>query len=118
MRRVDRLGDDVAKLLSMAAVIGRTFDLEVLSTIAEQREDDVLDVLEQAVTAALVTEVGELPGRFRFEHALIEHTRTPMSSPITASFLFRIDHVAVERRLIVSVPTWADRSPRVLHRVA
>ena len=53
MRRVDRLGDDVAKLLSMAAVIGRTFDLAVLSTIAEQPEDDVLDVLEQAVTAAL-----------------------------------------------------------------
>ena len=74
MRRVDRLGDDVAKLLSMAAVIGRTFDLEVLSAIADQPEDDVLDVLEQAVTAALVTEVGELPGRFRFEHALIEHT--------------------------------------------
>ncbi len=74
MRRVDRLGDDVARLLSMAAVIGRTFDLEVLSAIAEQREDDVLDVLEQAVTAALITEVGELPGRFRFEHALIEHT--------------------------------------------
>jgi class 3 adenylate cyclase/tetratricopeptide (TPR) repeat protein len=74
MRRVDRLGDDVARLLSMAAVIGRTFDLAVLSTIAEQREDDVLDVLEQAVTAALITEVGELPGRFRFEHALIEHT--------------------------------------------
>jgi class 3 adenylate cyclase/tetratricopeptide (TPR) repeat protein len=74
MRRVDRLGDDVAKLLSMAAVIGRTFDLEVLSVIAEHAEDDVLDVLEQAVSAALITEVGELPGRFRFEHALIEHT--------------------------------------------
>ncbi len=74
MRRVDRLGDDVGKLLSVASVIGRTFDLAVLSTIADQSEDDVLDVLEQAVTAALVTEVGELPGRFRFEHALIEHT--------------------------------------------
>jgi class 3 adenylate cyclase/tetratricopeptide (TPR) repeat protein len=74
MRRVDRLGDDVAKLLSMAAVIGRTFDLAVLSAIAERSEDDVLDVLEQAVAAALITEVGELPGRFRFEHALIEHT--------------------------------------------
>jgi class 3 adenylate cyclase/tetratricopeptide (TPR) repeat protein len=74
MRRVDRLGDDVVRLLSMASVIGRTFDLEVLSVIAERPEDDVLDLLEQAVTAALITEVGELPGRFRFEHALIEHT--------------------------------------------
>jgi tetratricopeptide (TPR) repeat protein len=61
-------------MLSMAAVIGRTFDLAVLSTIADRPEDDVLDVLEQAVNAALITEVGELPGRFRFEHALIEHT--------------------------------------------
>jgi class 3 adenylate cyclase len=74
IRRVDRLGEDAARLLTLAAVIGRDFDLSVLSVIAEQSEDETLDVLERAVTASLVTEVGELPGRFRFEHALIQHT--------------------------------------------
>jgi len=74
IRRVDRLGDDVARTLALAAVIGREFDLTVLAAIADDDEDTLLDHLEAAGNAALVTEVGELPGRFRFEHALIRHT--------------------------------------------
>jgi class 3 adenylate cyclase len=74
IRRVDRLGDDVARTLTLAAVIGREFDLTVLDAIADDDEDTLLDHLEAAVNASLVTEVGELPGRFRFEHALIRHT--------------------------------------------
>ncbi len=74
IRRVDRLGDDVNRVLTLASVIGREFDLGVLDAIADDDEDTLLDLLETATNAALVTEVGELPGRFRFEHALIQHT--------------------------------------------
>ena len=74
IRRVDRLGDDVGRVLTLASVIGREFDLGILDAIADDDEDTLLDLLETATNAALVTEVGELPGRFRFEHALIQHT--------------------------------------------
>ncbi|GMU77634.1 MAG: hypothetical protein AMXMBFR46_04330 [Acidimicrobiia bacterium] len=75
IRRVDRLPDDVGRVLTLASVIGREFDLGVLAAVADDDDEDtLLDHLEAAANAALVTEVGELPGRFRFEHALIQHT--------------------------------------------
>ena len=71
-RRVMRLGVDAMPLLSTAAVIGRDFDLDVLTAVSERSEDELLDLLEAAVGAALVLEVDT--GRYRFLHALIQRT--------------------------------------------
>jgi class 3 adenylate cyclase/tetratricopeptide (TPR) repeat protein len=73
-RRVARLGDDAMHILAGAAVIGRDFDIDVLATVAEVSADEVLDALEQADQAALVEELPDDPGRYRFAHALIQHT--------------------------------------------
>jgi class 3 adenylate cyclase/tetratricopeptide (TPR) repeat protein len=70
--RVARLGPDAEKLLRAAAVIGRDFDLGLLCEIADVDEDDALDVLDAAVAALLVDNVG--PDRYSFAHALVEHT--------------------------------------------
>ena len=56
-QRVRRLGDDVQQVLTVAAVMGRDFDLALLARVAERDEDDVLDVLEEAARAAVVAEV-------------------------------------------------------------
>ena len=69
--RVGRLGQDAARVLSIAAVIGRDFDLDVLARATETSEDQLLDILEAAAAAALVR---ELSGRYSFAHALIQHT--------------------------------------------
>ena len=73
-QRVDRLGEDVRRLLSQAAVIGRDFDLELLAVVAEIDEDRALDMLDPAIEAALVVEVEGIVGRFSFAHALTQHT--------------------------------------------
>jgi predicted ATPase len=52
--RVGRLGEDAERVLSMAAVIGRDFDLDVLARAAKKSEDEVLDILESAAAVALV----------------------------------------------------------------
>ncbi len=70
-RRIARLGDDSQRVLTLAAVIGRDFDTELLSRVAELDEDAVIDLCDQAVTAAVLT---ESDGRYSFAHALIEHT--------------------------------------------
>ena len=70
-RRVARLGEQAQRVLSLAAVIGRDFDTDVLSRVAELDEDVVIDLCDQAVTAAVLT---ESDGRYSFAHALIEHT--------------------------------------------
>jgi class 3 adenylate cyclase/tetratricopeptide (TPR) repeat protein len=72
--RVGRLGDAAATVLAAAAVIGQEFDLELLCAMTEQGEDQVLDALDAAGRVALVVESATAPGRFRFSHALIQHT--------------------------------------------
>ncbi|MGH8973221.1 MAG: ATP-binding protein [Acidimicrobiia bacterium] len=71
--RVRRLGEEAGRVLSVAAVIGRDFDDELLARAAEVDDDVLLDVLEAATGAALVTEVPGRPGRFSFSHALVQH---------------------------------------------
>jgi class 3 adenylate cyclase len=72
--RVRRLGKEVERILSMAAVIGRDFDLRLLAAATNRSENDVLDVLDAAAAVSLVRELTDGPGRFNFAHALIQHT--------------------------------------------
>jgi class 3 adenylate cyclase len=72
-RRIDRLGDDTHKVLSVAAVIGREFDADLVVAVSDRSEEDLLDLLEQAVAASVLTESADVPGRFSFAHALINH---------------------------------------------
>jgi class 3 adenylate cyclase len=72
--RVGRLGQDAERVLSVAAVIGRDFDLEVLARATNTSQDDLLDILEAAAAVALVREPTDASGRYSFAHALIQHT--------------------------------------------
>jgi predicted ATPase len=72
--RVGRLGDGAQRALSLAAVIGRDFELDVLALLAETSEDALLDQLDAAAEAALVREQPNEPGRYSFTHALIQRT--------------------------------------------
>ena len=72
--RVVRLGAGAERALSLAAVIGRDFDLALLTRATLQSEDELLDLLDAAAAAALVRELPGIPGRYTFAHSLIQHT--------------------------------------------
>ncbi len=72
--RVARLGEQSIRVLSVAAVIGRDFELSHLSRVTNRDEDDLLDLLDAAAEAAVVREVPAAPGRYTFSHALVQHT--------------------------------------------
>jgi predicted ATPase len=72
-RRVERLGEQSQQILTMAAVIGGTFDVELLDLLVDGDEEELLDALEGAVRASLLLESVERVGRFSFAHALISH---------------------------------------------
>ncbi len=72
--RMVRVGDRVANALSMAAVIGQEFDVDLLAASTGLDEDDLLDLLEAAERAALVQDATERVGRFRFAHVLVHQT--------------------------------------------
>ena len=72
--RVRRLGAQAGRVLSMAAVIGRDFDFDLLDAVTDCGQEDVLDILDAASDIALVREVPDAPGRYSFSHALTQHT--------------------------------------------
>ena len=73
-RRVERLGDRPLEVLRRAAVVGRVFDVELLAASSDIEESELLDHLEVAVAASLLSESTERVGEFRFAHALINQT--------------------------------------------
>jgi class 3 adenylate cyclase len=72
--RVTRLGPDAERVLSTAAVVGRAFDLELLAEATQLAPEPLLDVLDAAESASLVTGVDGPSGRFAFSHALVQRT--------------------------------------------
>jgi len=79
-RRLATLGPDTERVLTVAAVIGRDFDLHLLGTIAHIDQDSLIDLCDAAVTAA-VLDITETPDRYTFSHALIEHALYDNLSP-------------------------------------
>jgi class 3 adenylate cyclase len=73
-QRVDRLGEEMRKVLSQAAVIGREFEVDVLAAVVGNDEDQLLDLIDQGVQAGLLAEVEGKADRLSFAHALTQHT--------------------------------------------
>lgn len=95
--RTERLGDQPAELLSAAAVIGRDFDLDLLSRVVGRDEGALLDLLEGAVAAALLHEVSA--GRFSFAHTLVNQTLYELISVTRRAQLHRRIAEALESSL-------------------
>jgi tetratricopeptide (TPR) repeat protein len=74
LSRVARLGESAGPVLGAASVIGRDFDLDLLTRVSETAEDDLIDVLDAAAASALVRELPDVTGRYSFCHALIQHS--------------------------------------------
>ena len=96
-RRANRLGDLGTKVLSVASVIGRDFELSLLAAACEFDEDTLLDVLDQACEATLIENV-EGNG-YTFVHALIEHTLYDSVSPARRARLHRSVAEAIETQV-------------------
>ncbi|GAB7049087.1 BTAD domain-containing putative transcriptional regulator [Catenuloplanes indicus] len=69
--RLARLPGPAGDLLRRAAVLGRDIDPDVLAAVSGLDDDALLDVLDRAVEAGLLTETA---GRLRFTHILVRDT--------------------------------------------
>jgi predicted ATPase len=95
-RRVSRLPADVQKVLSVASVVGRTFDADVLGAVAEVEQIQLFDLLDVAGQSGLVG-AADAPGRFSFSHALVaEALIAELSAPRLAAVHARVVD-AIER---------------------
>jgi DNA-binding SARP family transcriptional activator len=73
-RRLHRLTSECSETLAVASVVGREFPLDLAERLTDHPGEDLLVLLDEAVTARLVTDVPGSPGRLRFTHALVRDT--------------------------------------------
>ena len=92
-RRLAHLSDECNRMLVLASVLGREFALAALVGAAGVEEDQVLDVLDEAITARIVSDVPGGRGRLRFAHVLI---RDALYEGLTAARRKRLHKLAVE----------------------
>jgi DNA-binding SARP family transcriptional activator len=72
-RRLSRLSEAANRALAVASVAGVTFSLQVLERVdAAGNPDELLDALEEALGAGLISDAG--PANYSFSHALIRQT--------------------------------------------
>jgi DNA-binding SARP family transcriptional activator len=97
-RRVARLPERAGHVLSVAALIGRDFEYELLERVTDVPADELLDVLDAAVRGALLVEVPSAPGRYSFAHALLRSTMEAELSVTRRALLHRRIGEALEQR--------------------
>ena len=74
-RRLDRLSDRCHRMLTVASVIGREFRLDQLERLlADTSRAEVLEALEEALSARIVEEMPRTVGRYQFTHVMIQKT--------------------------------------------
>jgi class 3 adenylate cyclase len=80
-RRLARLSEPCARALTIAAVIGREFGFDVLERAGDVGGDQLLEALEEALEARLLTAVTHGTQRYAFTHALVRETLVEELSP-------------------------------------
>jgi DNA-binding SARP family transcriptional activator len=92
-RRLGHLSAECNRLLVCAAVLGREFALGVLAHLGAVSEEELLDTLDEAMTAGVVSSVPGETGELRFTHVLI---RDALYEGLTAARRVRLHRQAVE----------------------
>ncbi len=70
LRRIARLPQTAAEVLTVAAIVGRHFDIKVVAEAAAVETEAALEALDTAVAAGVIVEDQQRLGWFRFTHAL------------------------------------------------
>ena len=70
-RRLDRLSEKTRNILTTAAVIGRVFDIDLALASGAGTEDELLDVIDEAVAAAVLEPARSDADSYTFTHTLL-----------------------------------------------
>ena len=98
-RRLTRLSEVCHQSLATASVIGREFDFQLLAAVnVGTSEDQLLQVIDEALEARLIEEIPGVGERYQFSHALIKDTLAEeLSSSRRARLHARVGETLEER---------------------
>ncbi|CAM9819155.1 unnamed protein product, partial [Phaeothamnion confervicola] len=93
-QRLGRLPGDAAELLTTAATVGLTFDLDLIAAVTDLPVGQALRQLEEMERAALINEIGV--GRYSFSHAIVRTTLLSRMSATRRALAHRNVATAIE----------------------
>jgi DNA-binding SARP family transcriptional activator len=73
-RRLSHLSEECNRMLVLASVIGREFAVDAVARAGGIPEDELVDLLDEATAARVVSDMPAGTGRLRFAHVLIRDT--------------------------------------------
>ena len=92
-RRLAHLSDECNRILVLASVLGREFAPAALASLAEVSSDDLLEQLDEAMTAGVLSPVPGSHDQVRFAHVLIRDT---LYDGLTTTRRVRLHRLAVD----------------------
>ena len=92
-RRLTHLSDECNRVLLLASVLGREFNPAALADLAQVSPDDLLEVLDEAMSAGVVAPVPGAVDQLRFAHVLIRDT---LYDGLTTARRVRLHRLAVD----------------------
>ncbi len=104
--RLGRLSGEALRLMTVAAVAGRDFDLPVVTKAADMSIADALDLVDEGLRTAIIEEDDEQPDRLRFAHALIRQTLYEETSRARRIRLHRRVGEAIEEHYADDLEPW------------
>ncbi|MDA0178708.1 protein kinase [Solirubrobacter phytolaccae] len=110
-RRLARLDELTARVVTVASVVGREFRLEVLEALIDEPVERLISALEAAIGAGLIREVEDDVDRFVFAHALI---REALYEEQSASRRVRA-HYAIAQALELLAPRFPAPPAELAH---
>jgi class 3 adenylate cyclase len=73
-RRLDRLSEACNEMLTIAAAMPGGFTIDVVGRVIDRRDDEMLDLLDEALAAQVIRERPDHEATYEFAHALIRQT--------------------------------------------
>nr|MDT0660595.1 BTAD domain-containing putative transcriptional regulator [Micromonospora sp. DSM 115978] len=113
LHRIARLPRPVAELLSVAAIVGEQFDIEIVAEVASVEIDTALEILDTAIAAGLIAEDQQRLGWFRFTPTLVAEALHETTGRLRSARLHRRISAVAARR---GRETATDPSPSVRYR--
>jgi DNA-binding SARP family transcriptional activator len=95
-RRLRHLSPELQRVLSLASVLGREIDLSAVGQLSGTSRPDLTELLDEAITARILSELPGSPGRLRFSHVMIRDVLYDELSSVRRADLHRLVGEALE----------------------
>ena len=80
-QQLSRLSEACNRILTVASAVGREFEFGVLERVTDSPDEDLLNLIDEALEARVLEVASDGSERYQFRHALIQQTLNDRLSP-------------------------------------